>query len=110
MLQKDGNIVDTDSGPVKFLGVPEGNYRIAIRHRNHLGVMTANNKTMNFGVPVSINFTNNTEPVEGGLTNLNYVSGGSNPAYVLIKVMVIHLVMFLHLTMLRFGGQIIVKM
>jgi hypothetical protein len=84
LLQKDGNIVDTDSGPVKFLGVPEGNYRIAIRHRNHLGVMTANNKTMNFGVPVSINFTNNTEPVEGGLTNLNYVSGGSNPAYVLI--------------------------
>ncbi|MCB9170746.1 MAG: choice-of-anchor B family protein [Flavobacteriales bacterium] len=41
LLQRDGDVVDLDgSSPVRFHG-PVGNYHIAVRHRNHLGIMTA---------------------------------------------------------------------
>lgn len=40
-LKKDGTVVDTDgSSPVSFQDVLSGNYYVAIRHRNHLGIMT----------------------------------------------------------------------
>ena len=44
LLQRDGDIVDSSDGvsPVKFEGVREDYYYIAIRHRNHLGVLTLN--------------------------------------------------------------------
>jgi hypothetical protein len=42
LLQRDGDVVDVDgSSPVRLF-VGAGNYHVAIRHRNHLGVMTAN--------------------------------------------------------------------
>ncbi|MBL7963000.1 MAG: delta-60 repeat domain-containing protein [Flavobacteriales bacterium] len=41
LVQRDGDVVDVDgTSPVSF-GVPFGSYHVAIRHRNHLGVMTA---------------------------------------------------------------------
>lgn len=41
LLQRDGDIVDVDgTSPVSF-AVPAGNYYVAVRHRNHLGCMTA---------------------------------------------------------------------
>ncbi len=41
LLQRDGDIVDTDGvSPVKFPGVAIGKYHVAVRHRNHLGIMT----------------------------------------------------------------------
>jgi uncharacterized delta-60 repeat protein len=41
LLQRDGDVVELDgTSPVGF-GLPAGSYRVAIRHRNHLGVMTA---------------------------------------------------------------------
>jgi Calcineurin-like phosphoesterase len=41
LLQRDGDIVDTDgASPLRFKMNP-GNYHVAIRHRNHLGAMTA---------------------------------------------------------------------
>lgn len=41
-IKQDGKIVDLDgSSSVLFSQVPEGDYYIALRHRNHLGVMTA---------------------------------------------------------------------
>ena len=42
LVQRDGDVVDVDGvSPVSFT-VPPGNYHIAIRHRNHLGCMSAN--------------------------------------------------------------------
>lgn len=39
LLQKDGDIVDVDGvSPVTFNNLPDGNYIIAVRHRNHLGL------------------------------------------------------------------------
>ncbi len=41
LLQRDGDIVDMDGvSPVSF-PVDAGNYHVAVRHRNHLGMMTA---------------------------------------------------------------------
>ena len=41
MLRRDAKIVDVDgASSVFFEGVPDGNYLVAVRHRNHLGVMT----------------------------------------------------------------------
>ena len=41
LIQRDGDIVDIDGvSPVTFHDVAPGTYRVAVRHRNHLGVMT----------------------------------------------------------------------
>jgi hypothetical protein len=43
LLQADGNVVATDGvSKVSMSNVPVGNYYIAIRHRNHLGIRTLN--------------------------------------------------------------------
>lgn len=42
LLQRDGDIVDTDGiSPLQVAGLPPTAYFVAIQHRNHLGVMTA---------------------------------------------------------------------
>ncbi len=42
LLQRDGDVVDTDGqSPVAFGGITAGNYFLSIKHRNHLGVMSA---------------------------------------------------------------------
>ncbi|MEO8961356.1 MAG: hypothetical protein ABI325_05720 [Ginsengibacter sp.] len=41
LLQRDGDIVDVDGvSPVTFNNVVSGDYTIAVRHRNHLGLST----------------------------------------------------------------------
>ena len=41
LVQRDGDVVGVDgTSPLYFLA-PPGNYHIAVRHRNHLGVMSA---------------------------------------------------------------------
>ncbi|MBK7620857.1 MAG: hypothetical protein IPJ10_16275 [Flavobacteriales bacterium] len=41
LLQRDGDVVELDgSSPLTVL-LPPGNYHVAVRHRNHLGTMTA---------------------------------------------------------------------
>jgi hypothetical protein len=41
LIQRDGDIVDVDGvSPVTFNNVSSGNYTVAVRHRNHLGIST----------------------------------------------------------------------
>ena len=41
LVQRDGDIVDVDGkSPVTFNNVDPGNYTVAVRHRNHLGLST----------------------------------------------------------------------
>ncbi len=48
LLLSDGSVVDTDGvSPVRLRGITAGDYYIAVRHRNHLGVMTASTVTLN---------------------------------------------------------------
>lgn len=52
LLKKDGSVVDTDgftcvSFPESiYAGITDGDYRVAIQHRNHLGVMTDTDYTL----------------------------------------------------------------
>jgi len=56
LLQRDGDIVDTDGlSPVTF-DVPNGDYTVTIRHRNHLGVTTKNALTFVAGTPANADF------------------------------------------------------
>ncbi|MBL0044053.1 MAG: hypothetical protein IPP33_06500 [Flavobacteriales bacterium] len=41
LLQRDGDIVDLDGSASVIFPVSPGNYFVSVRHRNHLGVMTA---------------------------------------------------------------------
>ncbi|MCB9170745.1 MAG: hypothetical protein H6597_03580 [Flavobacteriales bacterium] len=41
LLQRDGDVVGQDGTSSVVLNAPPGNYYLAVRHRNHLGVMTA---------------------------------------------------------------------
>jgi len=46
LVQRDGDVVSVDGvSPVAF-NLPSGSYKMALRHRNHLGVMTMNNVTL----------------------------------------------------------------
>lgn len=41
LLQRDGDVVDVDGvSSLKFCGIVGGDYLIAVRHRNHLGVLS----------------------------------------------------------------------
>lgn len=42
LLQSDGDVVDMDGTSALGFDLPAASYRIAIKHRNHLGVITAN--------------------------------------------------------------------
>jgi uncharacterized repeat protein (TIGR03803 family) len=58
LLQRDGDVVDVDGvSPVEFLGLTNNNYFVSIRHRNHLGVMTASPITFTNN-PTIVDFTN----------------------------------------------------
>jgi len=55
LMQSDGDIVDTDGiSPVSFNNLA-GLYYVALRHRNHLGIMTKN--PVELGANTAINFT-----------------------------------------------------
>ena len=47
LLQSDGDVVDVDGTSALSFDLPDASYRIAIKHRNHLGVITANAIALN---------------------------------------------------------------
>ena len=55
LLQRDGDVVDAD-GDALWLDAAPGNYRLALRHRNHLGVMTNSTIALS-ATPVTVDFT-----------------------------------------------------
>lgn len=46
LLERDGDVVDANGSTRLFFNVPPGQYRVALRHRNHLGVLLANSVTL----------------------------------------------------------------
>lgn len=64
-LLSNGDIVDTNYlQPVAFHDVPEASYRVAVRHRNHLGVMSLSVADFSTGV-ATIDFTGAATTVYG---------------------------------------------
>ncbi|CAH0997759.1 hypothetical protein EMA8858_03893 [Emticicia aquatica] len=75
LIQADGDVVDTDGiSPVSF-GVTDGNYKIAVLHRNHLGVMTAGNLALT-STTTLVDFTSLSTLVNG--TNAQATISGKN--------------------------------
>lgn len=65
LLQRDGDIVDIDGiSPVTFPQATAGNYFVAIRHRNHLGIMTSSMINLSLN-PTNIDFTLSSTPTFG---------------------------------------------
>lgn len=56
LLQRDGDVVDLDGTSPVHLYVPTGEYHIALRHRNHLPVMTGTTRTLQPGVAAEVRF------------------------------------------------------
>ncbi len=66
LLQKDGDVRDVDGlSYVRFNDCPSGEFYVAIRHRNHLGVMTAHPYLLS-PTPTSIDFSDPNLEVYGG--------------------------------------------
>ncbi|MEM6319797.1 MAG: Ig-like domain-containing protein [Bacteroidota bacterium] len=58
LLQRNGNIVDIDgTSPLTFQQLPDGDYFLSVRHRNHLGVMTKNQVNFTAGSVVLLDFS-----------------------------------------------------
>ena len=63
LLQRDGDVVDTNGvDPVAFKGLNDGNYHIAVRHRNHLGIRTRNAQALS-GASGVFDFTSDSSQV-----------------------------------------------
>ena len=56
LLQRDGDIVSTDGTSAVRFDAPSGNYFLAVRHRNHNGVMTLNTITLG-NTTTTVDFT-----------------------------------------------------
>jgi parallel beta-helix repeat protein len=70
LLQKDGDIVSTNGTSSLSIPLVAGNYHIAVRHRNHLGVMTAS--PVNLTVGTTLNFST---AATWGTAAMNTVNG-----------------------------------
>ncbi len=64
LLQRDGDVVGLNGSAVFITTMPIGAYHLAVRHRNHLGVMTATPVTLTSD-PSLVNFTSPSTPTYG---------------------------------------------
>ncbi len=74
LLQRDGDVINAETGStnIVFRGVPPGNYYVVLRHRNHIGVMTATRLSLTETATV-IDFTQPSYAVYGN--NQRYLAG-----------------------------------
>lgn len=56
LLQRDGDVVGLNGSAVFITTMPTGAYHVAVRHRNHLGVMTATPRSLSSTVQ-TVDFT-----------------------------------------------------
>ena len=74
LVQRDGNVVDIDGlSPLKF-DLPADYYYIAIRHRNHLGIMTAESYYLTPDFINTIDFANPNSETYGNHAQANFGS------------------------------------
>jgi hypothetical protein len=66
-LKSDGSVVDTDGSTVncRMPGAGDGDYHIAIKHRNHLAVMSAAEETLNHASASLFDFSTGTGQYAG---------------------------------------------
>jgi hypothetical protein len=69
IIQRDGDIKAANGGDMVFNSLPAGSYNISIKHRNHLGIMTATPITINPCSYTSVDFTTTAVWVKPGEVN-----------------------------------------
>ncbi|WP_452220871.1 hemagglutinin protein [Lacinutrix salivirga] len=74
LLQRDGDVVALDGVSDISLGMVPKNYYVVLKHRNHLGVMSANPIALT-EVGTAINFTENTTPTFGSNAQVAIANG-----------------------------------
>jgi hypothetical protein len=77
LLQRDGDIVDLDGqSQLAFPALAAGNYFVAVQHRNHLGVISAQPVAFGQGV-LGIDFSDPATQVMGGINSRCLHTSGS---------------------------------
>lgn len=77
LLREDGIVCDTAGNPyIGFKNLPQNDYYVVVRHRNHLGIMSnikiaLSSSIPNIGSGVMIDFTSIIAPI-AGITNVAY--------------------------------------
>lgn len=71
MLQRDGDLVDSQTGSANlhFAKVKTGNYYVSVRHRNHLGIISASPVSLDNTARL-LNFASSSTAVKGEETRL----------------------------------------
>ena len=81
LLQRDGDVVDVDGvSPVSFAGAAEGEYYLVLRHRNHLGVMSAAPVALSKTATV-VDFTASISQAFGGANGIGALGDGNLGLY-----------------------------
>jgi hypothetical protein len=77
LVQRDGDIVDANTGSTSLMltGLLPGNYYVSVRHRNHLGVMTAAPVTISASSVPTVDFTKPSTTVYGKDARITANSG-----------------------------------
>lgn len=65
LIQRDGDVVAVDGVSPVIFNVPNGSYFVVVKHRNHLGIMTANTVSLNQTTTI-VDFTNANAPITFG--------------------------------------------
>ena len=74
LLLRNGDVVDVDGSSDVHFDIVPGNYYIALRHRNHLGAMSANAQALS-GVAGMHDFTDGSMPLYGGSSAVKDIMG-----------------------------------
>jgi hypothetical protein len=74
LLQRDGDVVGTNGQAPVIFGVAPGNYRVAVRHRNHLGIMSINGLALT-GTPITVDLADGGVALHGGTSAVKVVNG-----------------------------------
>ncbi len=76
LLQRDGDVVDVDGvSPVTFANLPVDDYYLVVRHRNHLGVMSAVPIAFS-SMPIAVDFTSDLSQTLGGVNGIADLGDG----------------------------------
>ncbi|WP_422107543.1 HYR domain-containing protein [Winogradskyella sp.] len=80
LLQRDGDIVGLDgTSPLSFNAAP-GNYHVAVKHRNHIGIITASPQTLGT-IATLVDLSSDPAAVEGNTNSLVLLPGGAYGMY-----------------------------
>jgi len=75
LVQRDGDVISASGDSLAvFENVPYGNYHVAIRHRNHIGMVTKEPQVFGFNEVPKLDFRNVFTPTEGKRPGIRIVN------------------------------------